>query len=107
MVGEVVEVCCCSNGDGVVTLRLPMGPVTDDEVDVPDDEMVETEHTDADADDDGGCPIGVMDRPLPGAASGFAVFGTVIGGNGGTVEASTIVGPGPLVAMGGINDEIF
>lgn len=50
----MVEVCCGSKGDGVVTLRLPMGPVTDDDVDVPDDETVETEHTDTGADDDGG-----------------------------------------------------
>lgn len=94
----------------VIVRLLPIGPVVDDD----DDDVTMDDTADVDpaddeeaADDEGGCPIGVMERPLPGAASGLAVFGTVIGGNGGMAEASTIVGPGPVVAMGGINDDIF
>lgn len=38
--------CCCSKGDGVVTLRLPIGPVTE-----ADDTEVEETVDDADEDD--------------------------------------------------------
>lgn len=88
----------------MVTLRLPIGPAIELDDTADEEEMVD----DVDEDDMmfGGWPIGVIDRPEPGAARGLAVIGTLIGGM--ALDASAIVGPGgPLVAIGGINDDIF